>query len=124
MNRRLSRRKLMRAVGGMALALAPLPGCMIPGALRQPQSKTARIGVITPGSSGPSVYRAAFRDGLREHGYLEGQNIDLQYRYAEGRLERFPALAAELVALPVDAILVMGGTPEVREVKDVTTTIP
>lgn len=124
MNHRPSRRELMQAVGGMVLALAPLAGCMSSGSPRQPPPKPARIGVLTPGSPGPSVYRDAFLDGLREHGYLEGQNIVIEYRYAEGRLERFAGLAGELVALPVDAILVLGGTPEVGAVKDVTTTIP
>ena len=51
----------------------------------------------------------AFRQGLRDLGYVEGQSITLEYRFAEGRFERLPALAAELVGLNVDVILADGG---------------
>ena len=117
-------RWLVLGAGRLALALVLLAGCTILPARGQPPAKPARIGVLTPGSPGPSLYVDAFREGLREQGYLEGQNLRVEYRYAEGRLERFPALAAELVALPVDAILVMGGAPEVAAVKELTATIP
>lgn len=114
---------LVLAVGSMAAALALLAGCeRLP--LRALPPSPARVGVLAPGSPGPSVYRDAFRDGLRELGYVEGRSLVLEYRYAEGHFERFPALAAELVALQVDAILVMGGTPQVAAVKELTTTIP
>jgi putative ABC transport system substrate-binding protein len=65
----------------------------------------------------------AFRQGLRELGYAEGKNIIIEYRHAEGKLDRLPALAAELVRLKVD-IIVTGGEPATRAVKEATVTIP
>jgi putative ABC transport system substrate-binding protein len=64
-----------------------------------------------------------FRQALRELGYVEGQNIVIEYRWAEGRVERFPALAAELVRLKVD-LIVAAATPHARAAKQATTTIP
>src|SRR6266566_2000620 len=64
-----------------------------------------------------------FRDGLRDLGYVEGQNILIEYRWAEGKYERFPALTAELIALKVDTIIT-AGTPASLAVKNATTTIP
>jgi putative tryptophan/tyrosine transport system substrate-binding protein len=61
--------------------------------------------------------------GLREHGYVEGQNIVIEYRWAEGRAERLPDLAAELVSLNVD-VIVAGGTPGPLAAKHATGTIP
>ncbi len=125
MDRAVSARRvcdwLVPVAGRIILALTLLAGCAI---LPSPPPKPARIGVLAPGSPGPSPYRDAFEEGLHEHGYWEGQNIAIEYRYAEGRLDRFPGLAAELIALRVDTILVLGGTPEVRVVKDLTSTIP
>jgi putative tryptophan/tyrosine transport system substrate-binding protein len=66
----------------------------------------------------------AIRQGLRELGYIEGQNIASEYRYAEGKLDRFPELAAELVRLKVDLIVVAGGDVLVQAAKNATTTIP
>ena len=64
-----------------------------------------------------------WRDGLRDFGYVEGQNIAVEYRWAEGRYERFPALVAELLALKV-SVIVTAGTPAARAVKRATTTMP
>ena len=64
-----------------------------------------------------------FREGLRELGYVEGRNILIEYRWAEGRCERFPALIAELMALKVD-VIVTAGTPASLAVKKATTSIP
>jgi putative ABC transport system substrate-binding protein len=61
---------------------------------------------------------------LRERGYIEGQNIAIEYRYAEGKLDRLPELAVAFVRLKVDAIVVAGGTPDIRAAKNATTTIP
>jgi putative ABC transport system substrate-binding protein len=66
----------------------------------------------------------AIRLALRELGYIEGQNIATEYRYAEGKRDRFPELAAELVRLKVDIIVVVGGIPTVRAAKNATKTIP
>ena len=65
----------------------------------------------------------AFREGLRELGYVEEKNIFIEYRYAEGKLDRLPALAAELVRLKVDVIVTAGPLPT-RAAKEATSTIP
>ena len=70
-----------------------------------------------------SARTEAFRQGLRELGYVEGKNIVMEYRYAEGKLERVPALAAELVHLKVDVIVTAAATPT-RAAKGATVTIP
>jgi putative tryptophan/tyrosine transport system substrate-binding protein len=64
-----------------------------------------------------------FREGLREHGYEEGRNLDIVFRWAEGRYERFPALIAELIAADVD-VIVTAGTPAALAVKKATSTVP
>ena len=90
----------------------------------QPPAKIPRIGYLI--ATAPSSYAArteAFRQGLRELGYVEGKNIVIEYRYAEGKLDRFPALAAELVRLKVDIIVTTGATAT-RSAKEATATIP
>ena len=64
-----------------------------------------------------------FREGLREHGYEEGRNVEIVFRWAEGRYERFPALVAELIAANVD-VIVTAGTPATLAVKKATSTVP
>ena len=83
-----------------------------------------RLGFLSIASSRQSLFLDAFRQGLREQGYVEDQNLLVEYRYADGLDELFHAQAAELVALPVNVILVVGGTPNVQAVKSLTTTIP
>jgi len=90
----------------------------------QQTGKIRRIGVLYPGSSGPSPQLDGFRHGLRELGYAEGKNIAIDYRFAEGKLDRLPDLAAELVRLKVDVIVAAGGTPAILAAKNATSTIP
>ena len=88
----------------------------------QRPSKVPRVGVIAEGS--PTDSRLApFRQGLRELGYVEGENIVIEYRYAHGALDRAPKLAAELLRLNLD-VLVVGGTVSAQSAKAVTTTVP
>src|SRR5262245_47187124 len=90
----------------------------------QQPTKVPRIGFL--GGSSPSAISArieAFRQGLRELGYVEGKNIVIEWRYAEGKFDRLPALAAELVRLKVDVIVTSGPLPT-RAAKEATVTIP
>jgi ABC-type uncharacterized transport system substrate-binding protein len=105
-------------LGVMLLALS------IPSVDAQQPMKVPRIGFLSaPSRSAQSARHEAFRQGLRELGYMEGKNIVIEWRYAEGQLERLPDLAAELVRLKVD-VIVAGGLPAARAAKQVTTTIP
>jgi putative tryptophan/tyrosine transport system substrate-binding protein len=90
--------------------------------VQQPK-KVARIGYII-GSSPNGVTTEAFRQGLRELGYVEGQNIVIEYRYAEGKSGRLPDLAAELVRLNVEVIVAAGGSPAIQAARNATRTIP
>jgi putative ABC transport system substrate-binding protein len=85
----------------------------------QPAEKVHRIGRLGPGfpptPTRPNPSVEAFRQGLRELGYIEGQNIVIEYRYAEGRDDRLADLAAELVRLKMD-VIVAGGSPAIRAV--------
>src|SRR5262249_58940687 len=74
--------------------------------------------------AGESTRSEAIRTALRELGYIEGQNIATEYRYAEGKIDRYPELAAELVHLKVDIIVATGGDTMVRPAKNATKTIP
>src|SRR5882672_2396939 len=78
----------------------------------QPREKVPRVGYLSPGSPSEPFRRRrfeAFRQGLRELGYVEGQNIAIESRWAEGKYDRYPALAADLVRLKVDVIVAMSG---------------
>jgi putative tryptophan/tyrosine transport system substrate-binding protein len=91
----------------------------------QAPKKVPRIGYLS--SSDPareSTRSEVIRLALRELGYIEGQNIATEYRYAEGKLDRLPELAAELVRLKVDIIVVAGGGRSPRAAKNATKTIP
>src|SRR4030095_16609869 len=110
----------MRVIG-LAVVLSLL---LSPLAMEAEQAGVPRVGYL--GNSSPSLevdLLDAFRQGLREFGYAEGQNIIIEYRWAEGRYDRFPDLLADLIRLKVDAI-VTAGTPGALAAKRATKTIP
>jgi putative ABC transport system substrate-binding protein len=91
----------------------------------QQRVRTLRIGYLSPGNrTSESARSEAIRQALRELGYIEGQNIAIEYRYAEGKGNRYPEVAAELVRLNVDIIVVAGGGRLILAAKNATTTIP
>jgi len=107
-----------RFVAGLGLLLAsPVV------AHAQPTRKVPRVGYLSYGSSVPSREVDAFRQGLRELGYVEGQNIIVEYRFASGQVERYPGLAAELVRMNVD-VIVAPATPQALAAKQATSSIP
>jgi putative ABC transport system substrate-binding protein len=90
----------------------------------QQPTKIPRIGYLNANFPSANPARIeAFRQGLRELAYVEGKNIVIEWRFAEGKLDRIPALAAELVRLKVD-IIITGGPPSTRAAKEATVTIP
>ena len=114
-----NRRKLVIALGAGALA-APF------GAFAQQQDKVWRVGILSqrarPTSLDSGVW-GAFRSGMRELGYIEGKNLLIEWRSAEGKTERLPAMATELVQLKVD-VIVIAGTQAAAAAQKATTTIP
>jgi putative ABC transport system substrate-binding protein len=114
----LTRRDFLQGAGVAGLGL--LAGCgRLPGQA-EPPAKLPRIGFLSNTRARPSE---AFWDGLRERGYVDGQNIAIEARWSEGVDSRIPQNAAELVQLPVD-ILVAGGPPQIRAARDATASIP
>jgi len=115
----MRRRAFIALLGGVA-ATWPF------AAIAQSAGKVPRIGWLLTDSLGSPVVRRvvdAFRQGLRERGYVEGENIVIEYRAANGQFERLPSLAGELVGLKVDVIVAVS-TPAARALKQATTTIP
>jgi len=108
------------AIFVVALALAIVAAPLIADA--QQPGKVPRIGFLSPGSATSSP-TDAFRQGLRELGYVEGQNLVVEYRWVDGDIARLPALAAELVRLRVD-VLVATTNPAVLAARQATSTIP
>lgn len=103
--------------------LGCLLACLPVVARAQQNRKIPHIGYLMDRSGPPGVLDQGFLDGLREHGYVLGQNVEIDYRWTEGKSDRLPALAHELVASKVD-IIVVAGADSTRAAKAATTTIP
>jgi hypothetical protein len=95
----MRRREFIKLLSGTAVAW--------PLAARGQQSRIARIGALYIGLADAESFKKELREGLRELGYVEGQNVAFEFRSAEGRLDRLPELAAELVRLKVDVIVAL-----------------
>jgi putative ABC transport system substrate-binding protein len=108
----------MRLIG-LAVALAVSLTLVPLAAEAQQPGKVYRIGYLFYGAPGPSAEVDAFRQGLRELRYIEGQNVTIEYRFASGQVGRLPELAAELVRFPVD-VIVVDTTPALQAVRQVT----
>src|SRR5436190_4839140 len=113
----MRRRAFITFLGGLAAAW-PITG------RAQQAAKVARIGYLSTNLASNPHHHEAFRQGLRDLGYVEGRNVVIEYRDAEGKVERHPALAAELVALKVDVIVVAGSTLTAQTAKQATSTLP
>ena len=112
---RVQRRQFLFAAGG--ILAAPL------AAEAQQAAKVARIGYLSPNLAASPHLRDAFLQGLRDLGYVEGRNVVIEYRDADGKAERLPALAAELVALKVD-VIVAPTTVAALAARQATRTLP
>ena len=120
---REAKKNMKRKVTFLALCAMLFALCF--SAEAQQPKKVPRIGYLSALDPATDSARAeAIRLALRERGYIEGQNIATEYRYAEGKPDRQPELAAELVRLKVDIIVVAGGDTVIRAAKNATKTIP
>ena len=121
-SKEIEAKPMIRRIVVCLLITALLP-TVLPAHGQQP-AKVPRIGFLSSLSAAAVSDRVdAFRQGLRELGYVEGKNIVIEYRWAEGKTERLPDLAAELVRLKVD-VIVTGGPAVNRLAKEATVTIP
>jgi putative tryptophan/tyrosine transport system substrate-binding protein len=107
------------------VALTIVSGASLrPAIAQQLAPKMPRVGIISPAQSEDTPVFRAFRKGLREHGYMEGRNIVLEFRLARGDYQLVPRLLSELVNLPVDVIVTDGGPGVARFAKEATQQIP
>ena len=114
----------MKHIIGLLVIFVALAACGAAASAQQAK-KVPLIGYLSPTDPGTESARSeAIRLALRQRGHIEGQNIAIEYRYAEGKVDRYPELAAELVRLKVDIIVVAGGAGPVRAAKNATKTIP
>src|SRR5215475_9109027 len=121
-SKRRANRMFRRIV--IRLLLTVLLFTISPASAQQP-TKVPRVGYLVAASPSAITARTeSFRQGLRELGYVEGKNIVIEWRSAEGKLDRIPALVAELVRLKVDIIVATGGDTMIRPAKNATKTIP
>ena len=117
----MRRREFISLLGGAAVASSALA----PLVARAQQPATPLVGFINTASPGPFANLvAAFRKGLSDGGYLEGQNVAVEYRWAEGQYERLPGFAAELVRRRVAVLAATGGDPAITAAMGATRTIP
>jgi putative tryptophan/tyrosine transport system substrate-binding protein len=115
----------MKKAGVLSILFAVVLLAVAVMAEAQQPKKVARLGYLSNVEpAGESARAEAIRLGLRERGYIEGQNIVTEYRYGEGKVDRYPELLAELVRLSVDIIVVAGGAPSIRAAMNATKTIP
>ena len=115
----------MRKAGVLSILFVVILLAVTAIAQAQQPKKVPRIGYLSAlDPAGESSRSEGIRLALRERGYIEGQNIAIEYRYAEGKRERYPELAAELVQLKVDIIVAREGTRWIRATKNATKTIP
>ena len=125
MREKIRRERIYSLAFGAVLPVTALLCALCLSAEAQQPKKIPRIGYLLPNDSASDSSRSeAIRLALRERGYIEGQNIATEYRYAEGKLDQSSELAAELVRLKVDLIVVAGGDPTIRAAKNATKTIP
>jgi putative tryptophan/tyrosine transport system substrate-binding protein len=115
----------MKKAGVLSILLVVVLLAVAVIAQAQQPKKLPRIGYLSAADAVSESARAeGIRLALRELGYIEGQNIATEYRYAEGKSDRFPEVAAELVRLKVDIIVVTGGNRIIPAAKNATKTIP